>query len=197
MRMSTRRAHTWTPVAVFSTIARADRNLESPVRTILLLALMSMAVQRQTPDIHFVPTSNAIADAMLQLARVTAADVVYDLGSGDGAIVLRAAEKFGARGVGIEIDPKLVKTATDRARKRGLSDRVSFVEGDLFKADLSPATVVTLYLSGSINRRLAPKLMKELKAGARVVSHRFDMYDWAPDAHVRTSGTDVYLWTIK
>jgi 16S rRNA A1518/A1519 N6-dimethyltransferase RsmA/KsgA/DIM1 with predicted DNA glycosylase/AP lyase activity len=167
------------------------------MRLIVPLLMTVLASFPQSPDIHFVPTSNGVADAMLQLARVTASDVVYDLGSGDGAIVLRAAEKFGARGVGIEIDPKLVKTATDRARKRGLSDRVTFVQGDLFKADLSPATVVTLYLSGSINRRLAPKLMKELKPGARVVSHRFDMYDWTPDARLKTSGTEVYLWTIK
>jgi predicted RNA methylase len=151
----------------------------------------------QTPDIHFVPTTNDVADAMLRLAQVTADDVVYDLGSGEGAIVLRAAEKFGARGVGVEIDPKLVKTANDRARKRGLADKVLFIEGDLFKADISQATVVTLYLSGSINRRLAPKLMAELKPGARVVSHRFDMYDWRPEAHVRAGGTDVYLWTIR
>jgi predicted RNA methylase len=167
------------------------------MRVIVPLIATALSLFSQTPDIHFVPTSNTVADAMLQLAGVTASDLVYDLGSGDGAIVLRAAEKFGARGVGIEIDPKLVKTATERARKRGLGDKVTFVEGDLFKADLSPATVVTLYLSGSINRRLAPKLMKELKPGARVVSHRFDMYDWTPDARVRAGGTDVYLWRIR
>ena len=156
-----------------------------------------LLIPPQTPDIHFVPTTNGVADAMLKLAHVTADDVVYDLGSGDGAIVLRAAEKFGARGVGIEIDPKLVKSANDRARKRGLADKVMFIQGDLFKADISQATVVTLYLSGSINRRLAPKLMAELKPGARVVSHRFEMYDWRPDAHVKAGGTDVYLWIIK
>jgi predicted RNA methylase len=167
------------------------------MRVIVPLVAAALSLFSQTPDIHFVPTSNTVADAMLQLAGVTASDVVYDLGSGDGAIVLRAAEKFGAHGVGIEIDPKLVKTANDRARKRGLADRVTFVQGDLFKADLSPATVVTLYLSGSINRRLAPKLMMELKPGARVVSHRFDMYDWAPDARVKAGGTEVYLWRIK
>ena len=150
----------------------------------------------QTPDIHFVPTSAGVTDAMLTLARVTSADVVYDLGSGDGAIVIRAAEKFGARGVGVEIDPALVKTANKRAGSRGLSDRVRFLQGDLFKADLSEATVVTLYLSPSINRRLAPKLMRELEPGARVVSHRFDMYDWRPDGHVKAEGRDVYLWVI-
>jgi SAM-dependent methyltransferase len=154
-------------------------------------------VSPQTPDIHFVPTPNDVADAMLKLARVTADDVVFDLGSGDGAILIRAAEKFGARGVGIEIDPKLVQDAANRARKRGVADKVRFVQGDLFKADLSEATVVTLYLSGSINRRLAPKLMRELKPGARVVSHRFDMYDWRPDEQVKAGGRNVYLWRIK
>ena len=160
-----------------------------------LLSLMSLVAQ--TPDIHFVPTTNDVTDAMLRLAKVTADDVVYDLGSGEGDIVLRAAEKFGARGVGVEIDAKLVKTSNDRARKRGLADKVTFIQGDLLKADISKATVVTLYLSGSINRRLAPKLMAELKPGTRVVSHRFDMYDWRPDAHVRAGGTDVFLWTIR
>jgi ubiquinone/menaquinone biosynthesis C-methylase UbiE len=163
---------------------------------LFLSVLLALSIP-QTPDIHFVPTSNDIADAMLKLAHVGPDDVVYDLGSGDGAIVLRAAGKFGARGVGVELDPKLVKTATDRARKRGLADRVSFLEGDLFKADISEATVVTLYLSGSINRRLAPKLMKELKPGARVVSHRFDMYDWRPDEQIKAGGRNVYLWIIK
>jgi 16S rRNA A1518/A1519 N6-dimethyltransferase RsmA/KsgA/DIM1 with predicted DNA glycosylase/AP lyase activity len=150
----------------------------------------------QTPDIHFVPTSNGVIDAMLKLAQVTEKDVVYDLGSGDGAIVIRAAEKTGARGVGVEIDPKLVQESAERARKRGVADKVRFVQGDLFKADISEATVVTLYLSNSINRRLAPKLMKELKPGSRIVSHRFDMYDWKPDEHVRAGGRDVYLWRI-
>src|SRR2546426_4688725 len=131
----------------------------------------------QTPDIHFVPTSRGVIDAMLSLAHVTANDVVYDLGSGEGDIVIRAAEKYGARGVGVEIDPQLVKRAKERARKRGVADKVTFIQGDLFKADISDATVVAIYLSNSINRRLAPKLMRELKPGARVVSHRFDMYD--------------------
>ena len=156
-----------------------------------------LAVAPQTPDIHFVPTTTGIIDAMLTLAHVTPDDVVYDLGSGDGAIVLRAAEKFGARGVGIEIDPQLVKTATDRARKRGLADKVTFLEGNLFDADISAATVVTLYLSASINRRLAPKLMRELRPGTRVVSHRFEMYGWPPEAQKSVGGRSIYLWTIR
>jgi 16S rRNA A1518/A1519 N6-dimethyltransferase RsmA/KsgA/DIM1 with predicted DNA glycosylase/AP lyase activity len=159
--------------------------------------LSSLALAPQTPDIHFVPTTNGVIDVMLTMAHVTPDDIVYDLGSGDGAIVLRAAEKYGARGVGIEIDPQLVKTARERARKRGLADRVTFLEGDLFKADISAATVVTLYLSPSVNRRLEPKLMHELRPGTRVVSHRFEMYEWPPDARRKAGGRDIYLWTIR
>ena len=168
-----------------------------PLPAVVIALVAVLVLGAQTPDIHFVPTPNDVIDAMLRLARVTADDVVYDLGSGDGAIVIRAAQKYGAKGVGVEIDPKLVKSATDRARKQRVGDRVRFVQGDLFKADIAEATVVTLYLSGSINRRLAPKLMKELKPGARVVSHRFDMYDWRPDEQVKAGGRNVYLWLIK
>jgi cyclopropane fatty-acyl-phospholipid synthase-like methyltransferase len=159
--------------------------------------VLSFLLATQTPDIHWVPTANNVADVMLELAHVTAADVVYDLGSGDGAILFRAAEKYGARGVGIEIDQKLVSAAAERARKRGVADKVSFVQGDMFKADISDATVVALYLSASVNRRLAPKLMKELKPGTRVVSHRFDMYDWPPDEERKAGGRKVFLWIIK
>jgi len=167
------------------------------VRLLWTVPLLSLLLPAQTPDIHFVPTANSVADAMLTLARVTADDVVYDLGSGDGAIVLRAAEKYGARGVGIEIDQKLVDAAVERARKRGVSDKVRFIQGDLFKADISEATVVALYLSTSVNLRLAPKLMKELRPGARVVSNRFDMGDWRADEDRKAGGRRVYLWNIK
>jgi len=164
------------------------------VWTVLLAAILSGG---QTPDIHFVPTSSGVIDAMLSLAHVTADDVVYDLGSGEGDIVIRAAERYGARGVGVEIDPQLVKRAKERARKRGVADKVTFIQGDLFKADISDATVVAIYLSNSINRRLAPKLMRELKPGARVVSHRFDMYDWRPDQERNAGWRKIYLCTIK
>ena len=160
-----------------------------------LFALLLFGVQ--SPDIHFVPTTGGIVDAMLTLAQVTANDVVYDLGSGEGDIVIRAAEKFGARGVGVEIDAQLVKKAEERARKRGVADRVTFKQGDLFKADISDATVVAIYLSPSINRRLAPKLKQELKPGARVVSHRFDMGDWRPDRERSVGGRKVFLWLIR
>jgi len=151
-----------------------------------------------SPDIHYVPTSAGVTDAMLKLANVTAEDVVYDLGSGDGRIVITAAKKYGARGIGIELDPELIKKANRNAQKAGVSDRVTFVQADLFKTDFSDATVVTLYLSNSINRRLASILQHQLKPGARVVSHRFDMGDdWKPETDVRLEGTHVYLWTIR
>jgi cyclopropane fatty-acyl-phospholipid synthase-like methyltransferase len=164
----------------------------------LAMGMAQAPAQRPTPDIHYVPTSGGVTEAMLKLAQVTAADVVYDLGSGDGRIVITAAKKYGARGVGVELDPDLIKTANRNARKAGVEDRVTFVQADLFKTDFSDATVVTLYLSNSINRRLASILQRQLKPGARIVSHRFDMGDdWKPEADVRLEGTHVYLWTIR
>jgi protein-L-isoaspartate O-methyltransferase len=150
-----------------------------------------------TPDIHYVPTSNGVADAMLKLARVTANDVVYDLGSGDGRIVILAAKKYGAKAVGVELDGDLVKEARRNAMKAGVSDKVTFLQGDLFKTNLAEATVVALYLSNSINMRLRSLLQQQLRPGSRVVSHRFEMGDWKPDATVRLEGTSVHLWTIQ
>jgi SAM-dependent methyltransferase len=151
----------------------------------------------RTPDIHFVPTRQAIVDAMLRLAHVGPDDVVYDLGSGDGRIVIIAAEKYGARGVGIELVPRLVEMSRDLAREAEVADRVRFVEGDLFTADISEATVVTLYLSPSINRRLLPKLTKELRPGTRIVSRQFRLGSWVPDVTVRADdGTDLFLWSV-
>jgi cyclopropane fatty-acyl-phospholipid synthase-like methyltransferase len=161
-----------------------------------ILAALAIA-SPQTPDIHFVPTPSRIVDAMLKLAGVTAADVVYDLGSGDGRIVIAAAQRYGARAVGVELDPDLVRKSRERAKKAGVADKVTFVQGDLFKADVSQATVVTLYLSFSVNRRLESKLMNELPHGARVVSHRFTMADWPADQDVEVGGTHVLLWRIR
>src|SRR5580765_1453049 len=149
----------------------------------------------QTPDIHYVPTSNGVAEAMLKLANTTSADVVYDLGSGDGRIPIAAAKKFGARGVGVEIDAELIKQSNRNARKAGVADRVRFLQQDLFKTDLSEATVVTLYLSNSINFRLRSRL-EQLKPGTRIVSHRFTFGDWKPDAEQKLEGTSIYLWTV-
>jgi SAM-dependent methyltransferase len=150
------------------------------------------------PDIFFVPTRQSIVEAMLQLAGVTANDVVYDLGSGDGRIVVLAAQNHGARGVGVEIDPALVDISRQVARDAQVDSKVKFIEGDLFDADLSEATVVTLFLSPGINRRLEPKLKRELRNGARIVSRQFDMGGWAADRSVLAEdGTTLFLWTIR
>jgi cyclopropane fatty-acyl-phospholipid synthase-like methyltransferase len=133
---------------------------------------------------------------MLALARVTSSDVVYDLGSGDGRIVIVAAQRFGARGVGIEIDPQLVERSRAIAREGGVADRATFIEGDLFTADLSRATVVTLFLSDFVNARLESKLKQELRPGTRIVSHQFPIGHWKPDATLRVDGAELFLWTI-
>jgi cyclopropane fatty-acyl-phospholipid synthase-like methyltransferase len=167
----------------------------------LLLAWFALFASQKPdlhPDIHYVPTSDALVDIMLETAGVTSRDLVYDLGSGDGRLVIAAARKFGARGVGVEIDPDLVKQSIRNAQKAGVADKVRFVQGDLFATDLSAATVVTMFLSQSINARLEPKLKRELKPGARVVSHRFPMPpDWKPDRDISARATHVYLWTIR
>jgi len=150
----------------------------------------------QQPDIYFAPTRYAIADAMLTLARVGPDDVVFDLGSGDGRIVVLAVQKYGARGVGVEIDPALVTRATEIARDGAVSDRVRFNVGDLFDADISAATVVTLYLNHSTNLRLEPKLKSELRPGTRIVSHQFPIGVWKPDRTLRVEGVNLFLWTV-
>jgi SAM-dependent methyltransferase len=148
------------------------------------------------PDIHFASTPQPVVNAMLALAGVTADDVVYDLGSGDGRVVVVAAQRFGARGVGIEIDPQLVERSREIARAGGVADRATFVEGDLFTADISGATVVTLFLSDFINARLESKLKHDLRPGTRIVSHQFPIGRWKPDATVRVEGADLFLWTL-
>lgn len=156
--------------------------------------------QSSTPiasDVIYIPTPQAVVDAMLAVAEVKRSDIVYDLGSGDGRIVITAARKYGARGVGIEIDPALVKKATENAAAAGVSDRVRFVTQDLFTSDISEATVVTLYLLQSINERLRPKLVRELKSGARVVSHLFNMGpEWPPERTLVVERRPIFLWTI-
>ncbi len=147
--------------------------------------------------IHYVPTPPAVVDAMLALGQVGPGDVVFDLGSGDGRIVNTAAARFGVRGVGLELDRDLNRVATRAARKAGLSGLVQFRAEDIFTADLSTATVVTLYLSPATNLRLREKLRRELKPGTRVVSHRFDMGDWQPDREVVVGKTRLFLWTIS
>jgi len=151
----------------------------------------------RTPDIHFAVTPQPLADAMLRLAGVTKDDVVYDLGSGDGRIVVLAAQKYGARGVGIEIDHQLVEISRTVAREGEVADRATFVEGDLFAADISKATVVTLWLSTTVNLRLEAKLKRELRPGTRIVSRQFPIGAWPPDQIVKIGDEVLRLWTIR
>ncbi len=151
------------------------------------------------PDVVFVPTPEEVVGQMLKLADVHKGDVVYDLGCGDGRMVIAAA-KLGARGVGIDINPERIKESRENARKAEVTDRVSFRTEDLFEADFKDATVVTLYLLQSLNEKLRPKLWRDLRPGTRVVSHDFDMGDWTPEKeiHVDVEGRShtVYLWKI-
>jgi len=151
----------------------------------------------RTPDVEFVPTPQVVTDAMLRLAGVGSRDVVVDLGSGDGRVVILAAQKYGARGIGIELDPGLVDISRQVAQQGEVDDKVRFIEGDLFTADLTAATVVTLSLSASVNARLEPKL-RQLRPGTRVVSRQFRIGDWIPDQTVRAQdGSDLFLWTVR
>jgi predicted RNA methylase len=135
---------------------------------------------------------------MLELAHVGPSDVVYDLGSGDGRIPITAAEKFGARGVGIEIDPLMVNQAEGNRARSPARDRVTFITGDLFDADLTPATVVTLFLYPWMNERLIPKFRRELRSGSRIVSHHFDLGpEWPPELSRDVNGLMIYGWTIR
>ena len=165
------------------------------IEILALVALLGSQAPSRTPDIHFTPTRHNIADAMLRLASVTADDVVYDLGSGDGRIPIIAAQKYGARGVGIEIDPTLVERAWRIANEAEVANRVSFIVGDLFEADLGNATVITLYVSPNMMKMLAPRL-RALKPGTRIVSHQFPMPGWEPDRRIMVDEAEVLLWIV-
>ena len=176
------------------------------VRSLFLLLVLAGAVVApasaqaplRSPDVIFVPTPQEVVDAMLKLAKVTKNDVIYDLGSGDGRIPITAAKTYGARGVGIDIDPQRIKEATENLKTAGVGDRVKFLNQDLFTTDISEATVVTLYLLPSLNVKLIPKLNKELKPGTRIVSHAFDMgFSWPPDDKQEIQGKTIYYWVIR
>ena len=151
-------------------------------------------------DVIFVATDLEVVRAMLEAAKVGPGDVVYDLGCGDGRIVITAAQRYGARGVGVDLDPERIREARANAVRAGVADRVTFVQQDLFATDVSAATVVALYLSPDLNLRLRPKLQRDLRPGSRVVSHQFDMGDWRPErtVDVPVPGTSrrVFLWRI-
>ncbi|MBD2258790.1 methyltransferase domain-containing protein [Pseudanabaena sp. FACHB-2040] len=148
------------------------------------------------PDVVYVPTPQPVVEEMLRIADVQADDVVYDLGSGDGRIVITAAQQVGARGIGIDIDPQRIREANENAEQAGVTDLVEFRQEDLFQTDFSEATVVTLYLLPELNLQLRPRLLEELQPGTRIVSHAFDMGDWEPDEVVRVGSQTIYYWVV-
>ena len=149
----------------------------------------------RTPDVVFVPTPQEVVDEMLSVAAVGPKDVLFDLGSGDGRIPITAAKRWGTRGIGIDIDPQRVREANANAKAAGVTDRVKFLQGDLFELDLSEATVITLYLLPTLNEKLMPTLLK-LKPGTRIVSHDFAMGNWKPNRVIEKGGKPVYFWTV-
>jgi SAM-dependent methyltransferase len=170
-------------------------------RAIALVALTALgwmqpalAAQIVVPDVPFVPTPQVVVDEMLRMARVTPSDFVMDLGSGDGRIAITAAKKFGARALGVELDEHLIFQSEESARQAGVEDRVQFLRQDLFKTDLRRASVITMYLLPSVNRRLRPTLL-DLKPGTRIVAHDFDLEDWKPD-QMTTIRKNVFLWIV-
>jgi SAM-dependent methyltransferase len=181
--------------------ARSTSNVLAGLLCLMNIITQAAAADAPNPkrklDVWYVPTTSEVVDRMLDLANVKPLDVVYDLGCGDGRIVIAAAKKYGARGVGVDLDPARIREARANAKQAGVENLVKFEVGDLFKTDLTEATVVTLYLLPELNRRLKPKLFAELPAGARVVSHDFDMgRDWPADRYVKLGTDGIYLWRM-
>ena len=175
------------------------------LRLVAILLCGAGAVHAQTADVPYVPTPQNVVDAMLEIAKVGPSDFVIDMGSGDGRIVITAAKKYGARGLGVELDGALVADARREAERQGVRDKAQFVAQNLFITDIDRATVVTSYLFPRINLQLRPRIFGELKPGTRVVSHEFDFGNWKPDSHVRVPVpgkrygppySDVYLWVV-
>lgn len=172
---------------------------------LLLLASWEMAAASEAEptrparklDVWYVPTPHEVVDRMLDVAKVRPTDVVYDLGCGDGRMVIAAAKKFGTRGVGVDLDPARIKEARANAKAAGVEKLVTFHVGDMFETDIREANVVLLYLLPELNRRLKPKLFAELRPGARVVSHDFDMgKEWPPDRSVKLGSDGIYMWVM-
>ena len=168
------------------------------IQGLILLLFVSAGMakaQKYDLDVPYVPTRPAVVQAMLEMAEVKPGDVLYDLGCGDGRIVVAAAKDFGATGKGFDIDPQRIAEANANAQKAGVQDQVSFTETNLFSVDLSEASVITLYLLPDVNMQLRSKILA-LKPGTRIVSHAFDMGDWKPDATRSVEGATIYFWTV-
>ncbi len=210
MRMKFRQFKFWLVLGVMLCAACANDRIMNSANSLSTTANNSAvtntaaapanAAANRELDVPYVPTHETVVDEMLKMAEVKGTDVLYDLGSGDGRIPITAAQRFGTRGVGIDLNPVRVKEANENAQKANVTDKVRFVEGDLFEQDFSEATVVTLYLLPDVNLRLRPKLL-EMKPGTRVVSHNYDMGDWKPEKTKTIETPDgsthyVYFWRV-
>ena len=177
-----------------------------PTLAVALLLVVAVAgaqsptAETKQLDVPYVPTHESLVNEMLRMAKVGKNDVLYDLGSGDGRIVITAARKFGTRGIGYDLDPDRIKEARENAERAGVTDRVRFEQQDIFTAKISDATVVTMYLLPDVNMRLRPKLLSELKPGTRIVSHNYDLGDWKPvqrkEMDVSGVSHTLYLWVV-
>jgi ribosomal protein L11 methylase PrmA len=185
-----------------------SRSVAKIVLPMLVFSALPAAAQssqpRRTLDVPYLPTTEDAVPEMLKLAKVKSTDILYDLGCGDGRIVIAAAKTYGAHGVGIDLNPDRIREANENARKAGVENLVRFEENDLFKADIHEATVVTLFLLNTVNMRLRPKLLRELKPGTRIVSNTFKMGDWTPDQEMSVQGVaenapfsrKLFLWVV-
>ena len=161
-----------------------------------MLGYLQLNAQNIELDVPYVPTPQKVVDGMLELADVKKGDVVYDLGCGDGRIVITAAKEYGATGIGVDLNPVRIEEANANAEEAKVKDKVTFYEGDLFDFDFSKADVLTLYLLPDVNMKLRPKIQSEMKPGSRIVSHAFDMGDWRPHREIKVDGKTIYLWII-
>lgn len=179
--------------------AMARKALLSSAAAPLLLTFMAGSAVAQTDprlDVPFVPTRDEVVQGMLEMGQVEEGDLLYDLGSGDGRIVITAAKERRVKGVGVDLDPQRIREARANAKREGVEDQVEFIQGNLFNTDFSKATVVTMYLLPDVNLRLRPRILNELKPGTRVVSHAFDMNEWEPDEKARVEGSYIYMWIV-
>ena len=163
---------------------------------LFLIGSLHLNAQQVVLDVPYVPTPQKVVDGMLKLADVKKGDVVYDLGCGDGRIVITAAKEYGATGIGVDLNPDRIEEANANAEEAKVEGKVTFHEGDLFKFDFSKADVLTLYLLPDVNLKLRPKIQSEMKPGSRIVSHAFDMGEWEPDKKIKVDGKTIYLWII-
>ena len=178
------------------------KTLPSYLAMLLPLVSSNLLVAQQPgsddvePDILYVPTPYKVVEAMLEVADIGPTDIVYDLGSGDGRIVIFAARDYGATGIGVEIDPKYIDMARLNAAEHNVTDKVTFIQANLFELDFTDATVVALYLTDELNLRLRPTLLNDLKPGTRIISHEFALGDWEPERSLNINGHRVFYWVV-